>query len=201
MVAPGTEQLLGRAQKRPVLLMMHSRGFTLVELMIGLVILAILMLLALPTFTSFMGNSRIRNTADSMMNGVRLAQVEAIKRNRIVEFQVDPALGWVVRDPAPPPFGGDIHQEVFSDSNATITINPLPAGSVMLTFSGIGQFLLTNPSDGSVPINRIEVQSATIPNPNNLEVITNPALGAGMRVCDRDFTDLNDPKTGSIACP
>ena len=180
---------------------MRTRGFTLVELLIGMVILAILLLLALPTFSSFMGNTRIRNTADSMMNGVRLAQVEAIKRNRIVEFEVDPAVGWVVRDPAPAPLGGDIHQEVFSEANASITINPLPAGSLMLTFDGIGQFLPVNPSDASIPINRIEVQSTTIPNPNNLEVIANPILGAGMRVCDPDFNNLSDPKTGSIACP
>ena len=95
---------------------MRARGFTLIELLIGMAILSILMLLALPTFQTFMANTRIRNTADSLANGIRLAQVEAIRRNRLVELIVDPAVGWTVNDPdLNPAIGGPVHSEPFSE--------------------------------------------------------------------------------------
>lgn len=184
---------------------MRPRGFTLVELLIGMVILAILMLLALPTFSQFMGNTRIRNTADSLANGIRLAQVEAIKRNRPVEFIVDPALGWTVNDPDPT-VGGLIQSETLSDTAGTVTIDTNPPGALRLVYDGIGQY--RRPPDPAVaplvfpdPITFINVTSAALATPKDLRVVADPALGVGVRVCDPDFTVLADPKTGSIACP
>ena len=112
------------AQERRLHVDAH-RGFTLVELLIGMVIMAILMLFALPTYQEFMGNTRIRNTADSLAHGVRLAQVEAIKLNQNVTFEVDPAIGWMIRDLA----AADLHAEPFSDTSGQILVDPRPAGA------------------------------------------------------------------------
>ena len=92
-------------------------------------ILVILMLFALPTYRDFMGNTRIRNTADSLAHGVRLAQVEAIKLNQNVTFEVDPAVGWTIRDLA----ATDLHVEPFSDTSGQILVDPRPAGAIKLT--------------------------------------------------------------------
>ena len=184
---------------------MKSRGFTLVELMIGVVIVAILLLLALPTFQEWMTNSRIRNTASSIANGMRLAQVEAIKRNRPVEFTLVPATGWSVVD-ADADLGGTLHQETWSDTGGQVTVQAGPAGATRVVFDGLGRYMtVVDPPLAPIvapnPIDVINLTSATVAGAKNLRVVADPALGVGIRVCDPDFTNLADAKTGSIACP
>ena len=78
-------------------------GFSLTELMVTVAIVAILMSLAAPSFSTWIQNSRIRTTAESIQNGLQLARVEALKRNAAVEFVLTSlaAAGtdadWVVR--------------------------------------------------------------------------------------------------------
>lgn len=72
------------------MLSMHAatqRGITLIELMIGLVIMAIVLMVALPAFTIFLQNQQIRNAADSALVGLSLARTEAVRRNQAVRFQ------------------------------------------------------------------------------------------------------------------
>ncbi|MGR4868656.1 GspH/FimT family pseudopilin [Variovorax sp. LARHSF232] len=63
-----------------------SPGFTLIEMMVTLVLLAILFTLAMPSFSAWIRNSKVRTVADSLQNGLRLAQAEATRRNRQVVF-------------------------------------------------------------------------------------------------------------------
>lgn len=173
------------------------RGFTLVELLIGMVIMAILMLFALPTYRDFMGNTRIRNTADSLAHGVRLAQVEAIKLNQNVTFEVDPAVGWTIRDLA----ATDLHVEPFSDTSGQILVDPRPAGAIKLTYSPLGQFIApTNPDDGTPVITSIRVTHTTMATPNDLRVTTDPAWGS-TRVCEPRFTFPADPAGCPVGLP
>ena len=57
------------------------RGFTIIELMVGLALLAILLVLALPSFTQMAQNMRLRAHAESLSNGLQLARSEALRRN------------------------------------------------------------------------------------------------------------------------
>lgn len=173
-----------------------TRGFTLIELMIGLVLIAILMMLALPAYNTFMGNARIRSTADSLVNGLRQTQLEAVRRNRSVEFIVDPANGWRINDPDPG-LGGPVHTEPFSDTNGQIVVDTNPPGTAKLTYSGLGQYIpTTNPSDGTPVITSIRITHATLASPHDLRVTTDPAWGVGVRVCDKRFAPA-DP----VGCP
>lgn len=61
-------------------------GFTLIEMMIALTVLAILLGLALPSFTAMMRNGKVRAAAESALAGLQLARSEAIKRNLQVSF-------------------------------------------------------------------------------------------------------------------
>lgn len=63
-----------------------ARGFTLVELMVTVVLLAILFSLAVPSFTGMVRNSQVRSVAESLQNGLRLAQSESVRRNRQTVF-------------------------------------------------------------------------------------------------------------------
>jgi len=73
------DMLMNRYAARP-------RGFTLVELVVTMAVLALLAIVAAPSLGSWMANSRVRTAADYIQDGLRLAQTEAVKQNQEVAF-------------------------------------------------------------------------------------------------------------------
>ena len=67
----------GRAQRRSP---EKATGFTLIELVVVLAIMAILMAIAAPSFVSFQRNSTLTSTANSFLSAVAAARAEAMKR-------------------------------------------------------------------------------------------------------------------------
>ncbi len=63
-----------------------SFGFSLIELMVGIVVMAILVALALPSFEIMLRNSEVRTAAESITNGLQRARAEAVARNTNVQF-------------------------------------------------------------------------------------------------------------------
>lgn len=63
-------------------------GFTLIEMMVTITLLAILTMLAMPSLTTWMRNVRVRTVSDSLQNGLRLAQTEALRRSRQTVFSL-----------------------------------------------------------------------------------------------------------------
>jgi type IV fimbrial biogenesis protein FimT len=66
----------------------NQHGFSLVEIIIGLVIVGVLTSMAIPAFGTWSQNTQIRNAAESIQNGLQQARVEAIRRNTPVRFQL-----------------------------------------------------------------------------------------------------------------
>lgn len=62
------------------------RGFTLIELMVTITLLALLLGLAAPAFSTWTRNAQVRSVSDTLQSGLRLAQAEAVRRNRQVVF-------------------------------------------------------------------------------------------------------------------
>jgi type IV fimbrial biogenesis protein FimT len=65
-----------------------QRGVSLIELMIGLAILAVLLAMAAPSFSAWIQNTQIRTVAETVQNGLQLARAEAVRRNTQVRFQL-----------------------------------------------------------------------------------------------------------------
>ncbi len=61
-------------------------GFTLIELMITITIVSILTMLAMPSYKTWIANSRVRTTAESIQNGLMLAKAQALSRNAKVQM-------------------------------------------------------------------------------------------------------------------
>lgn len=61
-----------------------ARGFTLIEVMVALAIIAILAGVAVPAFDSLILNTRLRSYANTFYSSVQLARSEAKKRNATV---------------------------------------------------------------------------------------------------------------------
>lgn len=69
--------------------MLSSRrvgGFSVIELMVVVAIIGILLALAAPGFQRMVANAKVRGVTDSMQNGLRLAQAEASRRQRVTVF-------------------------------------------------------------------------------------------------------------------
>jgi type IV fimbrial biogenesis protein FimT len=64
----------------------RRRGFTLIELMIGVALFAVVLTLAMPSFSVMLQNAKLRAKAESILAGLQEARTEALKRNQTVEF-------------------------------------------------------------------------------------------------------------------
>lgn len=63
-----------------------QRGVTLIELMITLAVAVVLVSIAVPSFRSLMAANKLDTAANGVVNAVRVARMEAIKRNGSAQF-------------------------------------------------------------------------------------------------------------------
>lgn len=87
--------------RRPQVPGSAQRGFTLVEVMITVAILAITASIAMPSLQAMLANSRVRSAANGMVGAVMYARTEAIKRNSSIDLvpvdDEDWSSGWKVQ--------------------------------------------------------------------------------------------------------
>lgn len=60
--------------------MNNQRGFTLIELMVTITVLAVLLGIGIPSFRSMIENNRIAAASNDLVSALQLARSEAIKR-------------------------------------------------------------------------------------------------------------------------
>jgi type IV fimbrial biogenesis protein FimT len=161
----------------------HARGFTLIELMTALGVSAILVAIAVPSMRSFIENSRIRATSESMQNGMSLARNEAVRRNERIEF-VTQATGWVVRVPGTVV---PLHEATGREARGGLTLTITPANADRVTYDAFGR--PTANGDGSAQMTAVDIASSNPPasgyyRPLRLQIqatgsarLCNPAVG------------------------
>ncbi len=177
----------------------RPRGFTIVELMVTIALLALLLGLAMPSFTTWVRNAQVRTVSDGLQNGLRLAQAEAIRRHRQVVFYrtnastcaattAADAAGafWVVR--TVPLVVGDAVEAVQCGQLADVAAGVSIAGATALCFnSGGRQVANADPDIGGAACaldasgaNSFDVSSDHADRP--LRVLV--TLGGSVRMCD-----------------
>jgi type IV fimbrial biogenesis protein FimT len=64
----------------------RHQGFSLIELMVGLALLAFVLMMGVPAFGAFLQNQKLRDVATSTLAAVQFARTEAIRVNGNVDF-------------------------------------------------------------------------------------------------------------------
>lgn len=165
-----------------------SRGFTILELLVAMVIAALLLTLGMPSFTAFLRNSEIRSTAEAISNGLRTARTEATRLNAPVSFTLvgggDPS--WAINSfdlttatLIQPPIQQYSKFEAGKNAKATAT----PASAVAVTFNGLGRVI--SPSlIGTPNIQQIDVSSLVAGEARTLRIYVDDTRS--IRICDPD---------------
>jgi type IV fimbrial biogenesis protein FimT len=192
------------------MLSLEQRGFSLIELLIGLVVLGIVMMIGMPSLATWIQNTQIRSQAEAVYAGLQLARAEALRRNTNVRFQLVNTLNascaastsgksWVVSlaDPAgqcnvaPSATGPQIIQKKDGTEGSPNTAVAATGGS-LVTFNGLGrvsnvgpmsQINVTNPTGGAC---------ATGGPMRCLQIRI--STGGQMRMCDPAVTSATDPR-------
>lgn len=168
-----------------------SRGFSLVELMVTLVIVAVLLAVGNSALRTFVENGRIRAAGESWKNGLALARAEALRLNTLVEFALLNT-GWEVRQVAD---GVVLHQGLGREGIQGLDLEIEPEGSDRVTFDAFGRVVEPNPSDESEPIDEIAIGAIAPPSDLGYRPLRLQLLAGGTpRLCDPAAPD-DDPRT------
>jgi type IV fimbrial biogenesis protein FimT len=140
-------------------LLMRTRsaaGMTIIELLIGLVIIGVLLGLGVPSFSAWMQNLQVRNAAETIFNGLQLARANAVQRNKSVSFTMNgPDSSWSVAIVTPSATEPALVQSrsaaegtpnaVIATTDPTITFDGLGKTNLV----GIATIQVTNPTGGT----------------------------------------------------
>lgn len=193
--------------------MKRSVGFTLVEMMITVAILAILAAIAIPSFSTFIRSAQIRTAAESMQAGLNLARAESLRRNARVSLWMVTNLtagcvrsgsgtSWVVSMADPAAKCNVAASETVaprlvqsrsgSEGTAAVSLSATGGGaaSSCITFNGFGQVEAAC-TGGGTPIDKIVFSPAvTTSGAKVLEVRV--TSGGAIRMC-RQGASSDDP--------
>jgi type IV fimbrial biogenesis protein FimT len=62
------------------------KGFTLIEAVVTVSVMALLMALMAPSMAEWIRSTHVRNLSESLQDGLQKARMEALKRNKVVTF-------------------------------------------------------------------------------------------------------------------
>lgn len=182
-----------------------QKGFSIIELMIAVAIVAIVTALAFPSYKAWIQNTKIRTTAESIMNGLQIARAEAVRRNASVQFVLGANSDWtvgcvvVVAAPVAPAVTplecpAVIQSRSTGDgSSSAITVVETLAGNRTVAFTNLGTVAPAPVAFTQVDVN---VLASVLADARNLRVTL--GTGGNARMCDPN-TSL--PSTDPRKCP
>lgn len=197
----------------------RQRGFTLIEMIVTVAIMALLGALAMPSMIGWVRNNKVRTVSDSLQNGLRLAQAEATRRSRQVVFSLTDdkpsASGYTAKTD-----GGNwaINTVTSMTSDETsafveagilrdVGSNVVISGPAAICFNSLGR-MVANDSPGvtsavcDLPTTTPPVYFYTIKMSDSVEgdrpLKVTVALGGQVRLCDPAKTLSNSQPDG---CP
>ncbi|HEY8099070.1 MAG TPA: GspH/FimT family pseudopilin [Methylobacter sp.] len=126
-------------------------GFTMIELLVVVAIIAILVAMAVPSFSTVFDKQRITSATEAVLADLRWARSEAIKRNIIVRVTYITGSSWSYTINADPTGANTLLKTVNGSNFASTTLasTTFTGGVAYTTFDPVRG---TNPNYGSVTI-------------------------------------------------
>ncbi len=126
----------------PLKLRMTSSGFTLIELMVTIAVLAIIVSIAAPSISTQLANQRVKSTAATLANALKEAKAESIIRRQNVILSYDNTSDpRVITTNGSGASAGVISRHNYNDNSRivstprTITFEPSKRVSAMVTYT------------------------------------------------------------------
>lgn len=202
-------------------LRIHTRrrrelGFSLIEVVVTMAVLALILFAAVPSIGAWVDNTRIRNVADSLQNGLQMARGEAVRRNQNISLWLvamdDPAVlsndcapssasgSWVISINSP--IGHCADAPSTTSSPMLVTGRPAADGgrvavtalqsdastaATSVTFDGFGRVVNAD------AIRRIDVRGIS-DGASHRNLRLDLSAGGQIRMCDPAVTTDGDPR-------
>lgn len=187
--------------------MKSQRGFSMIEVVVTIAIMGILLAAAMPSVGDWMSKAKVRNTAESLVNGLQQARGLAVTNNRPVTFYMVTTLtsacalsnsvgSWVVSQTSPVgqcdststsvimakgsvQDGGGAKVGAYQSNNTT--------AATAVTFNGLGMLAQ---SSLSTAIRNITVAKADDSSPLRIQI----SPGGAARLCDPNVNTVGDTR-------
>jgi type IV fimbrial biogenesis protein FimT len=178
----------------------RQRGVSLIEVLIGMAIIATIAVMGFPGYRTFVQNGKIRSAAEGIYSGLQLARAEAVSRNVQTQFiltsddlstSIDPNgvtpaadnLNWLVRAPdpsAPASFVLVVARPAAEGSGTTVQLSS--GGVTTVVFTPYGATTLAGAATFSFSNTAVSPCAASGGNMRCLNIVV--SVGGQIRLCD-----------------
>lgn len=183
------------------------QGFSLIELILAITIIGILLAIGIPSYRTWIQNSKIRAAATSISQGIQLARATAIKNNARASFDFTNSFtgtitkaDWAVcSDTNSLPCLGTNVLDQFSSSGQLTNIQvEVVGGGTCIEFNGMGRRSVTarcNNANAEIRINITHPTAGTcVENGGDIRCLRVTSTRAGTtRMCDPSQSRASNP--------
>ena len=158
-------------------------GFSLVEVMVVVAIIGITASIAMPSYSAWISNTKVRTATESILNGIQKARSEALLRNTAVSFTLGANSSWTVQCVTATTCGVLDARSNEEGGTQEVVINS--GGNTSLVFTNLG----IRSTTAANPITTVDVSLVGADRPLRVTV----GGGGNVRMCDPS-TGTNDPR-------
>jgi type IV fimbrial biogenesis protein FimT len=141
----------------------HSRGITLLELMLTIAVAAVLAAIAVPNMRDFIRNNRLTSAGNDLLRSLQLARSEAVKRQGVVTVCASDDgetcsdgefTGWLVFLDANNDWDRSDDEEILESANVSDGVTVVNDATGKVSFAATG---FANSTPGQTPASRVVI--------------------------------------------
>lgn len=157
----------------------------MIELMIGIVVMSIVMALAMPSYRAWIQNTKIRNTAESILNGLQITRMEAVRHNASVQLVMGTGSAWTVGCVTVTATCPATIQSHSSSEGSATAITVTTSGGSIFVFDQFGRRTTPAVGAGTATLD-VDVDPSVLSAAESRQLRVTVDVGGNTRMCDPD---------------